>query len=315
MERTKPGAIGMNRSAGNANGANHLPRSQVGTTPQHLMMTLLGDYWYTRTEHIPSAALVELLAEFDVTEPSARAALNRLTKRGLLISSKRGRNTYYGADPVALPLLQEMFERCVAFGAQEARQWDGRWTMVAFSIPEAERRLRHGVRSRLRWLGFAALYDGLWCSPWEDNDPALSTLAEIGVSSCTVFRASIDERSSLLALSAWDLEMVRREYLDFEARFAPILEEAESGRLSASQALVQRTEVMNQWSNFLTIEPGLPSELLPDDWPRSRMRSLCFALHDSLAPVAQERCREIFGRYSPDLAALVASHTAGDLVG
>ena len=76
----------------NADG--RLPRSQVGTNPQHLLITLLGDYWYGRTEHLPSAALVELLAEFDISEPSARAALNRLTKRGLLLSSKRGRNTY-----------------------------------------------------------------------------------------------------------------------------------------------------------------------------------------------------------------------------
>lgn len=315
MERTKPREIGAQRSVGMSTEINHLPRAQVGTTPQHLMMTLLGDYWYTRTEHIPSAALVELLAEFDITEPSARAALNRLTKRGLLTSSKRGRNTYYGADPTALPLLQDMFERCVAFGTKEARPWDGCWTMVAFSIPEAERQLRHGVRSRLRWLGFAALYDGLWCSPWEDNDVALSALAELGVGACTVIRASIDEQSSLQALSAWDLEMVRREYLEFEARFAPILEEAERGNLSASQALVERTRVMDDWRNFLAIEPDLPSQLLPDDWPRSRMRALCFRLHDCLAPVAQERCREIFGRYSTELATLVTSHTAGDLVG
>ena len=307
--------VGAQRSVGTAIGINHLPRTQVGTTPQRLLMTLLGDYWYTRTEHIPSAALVDLLAEFDVTEPSTRAALNRLTKRGLLVSSKRGRNTYYGADPTALPLLQEMFERCVAFGTQDARPWDGCWTMVAFSIPEAERQLRHAVRSRLRWLGFAALYDGLWCSPWEDNDAALQALVELGVGACTVLRASIDDRSSLRALAAWDFEMVRREYLEFEARFAPILSEAERGKLTASQALVARTQVMDAWRSFPAIEPDLPSQLLPDDWPRSRMRVLCFRLHDSLAPIAQARCREIFGSYSSDIAALVTPHTAGDLVG
>jgi phenylacetic acid degradation operon negative regulatory protein len=312
MQSAKPGQI-VQLSA--ESGTNHLPRSQVGTTPQHLMMTLLGDYWHTRTEHIPSGALVELLAEFDITEPSARAALNRLTRRGLLDRSKQGRNTYYGVDPRSLPLLQEMFERYVEFGMQEARPWDGCWTIVAFSIPEDHRQLRHGARSRLRWLGFAALYDGLWCSPWKNHDGALAALAELGVTASTVFRASIDERSALQALSAWELEMVRREYMEFEAKFAPILEKAEQGTLSASQALVERTNVMDAWRNFLALEPDLPVELLPNDWPRSRMRALCFQLHDSLALVAQERCREIFATYSPELAALVTQHTAVELVG
>jgi phenylacetic acid degradation operon negative regulatory protein len=61
-----------------------LPRSQVGTSPQHLLMTLLADYWLDRTEPLPSAALVDLLAEFGASEPSTRAALNRLINQLLV---------------------------------------------------------------------------------------------------------------------------------------------------------------------------------------------------------------------------------------
>ena len=167
-----------------------LPRSQVGTNPQHLLITLLGDYWYGRTEHLPSAALVELLAEFDISEPSARAALNRLTKRGLLLSSKRGRNTYCGVNPARASLLKGTFSRVIAFGTHESRAWDGKWTIVAFSIPETQRQLRHAVRTNLRWLGYAALYDGLWCSPWDDQDAVLAKLSELDVGSTTVMRAT-----------------------------------------------------------------------------------------------------------------------------
>src|SRR5450631_2273172 len=171
-----------------------LPRAQVGTTPQHLLMTLLGDYWLGRTEHLPSAALVDLLAEFEVSEPSTRAALNRLTKRGLLVSSKSGRNTYYGLSPRAVPLLRETLKRIVAFGTQQAVPWDGAWTIVAFSVPETQRQLRHSIRTSLRWLGFAALYDGLWCSPWNEQEAAFAILSDLGVRSATVMRAAIDAR-------------------------------------------------------------------------------------------------------------------------
>ena len=154
-------------------------------------MTLFGDYWWARSEHLPSAALVDLLAEFDISEPSARAALNRLTKRGLLVTSKRGRNTYYGLSPRAVPLIRETLKRIIAFGTQEARPWDGVWTLVAFSVPETQRKLRHSIRTSLGWLGFAALYDGLWCSPWEERDAVLAILSDLGV-----IRAPSCERKS-----------------------------------------------------------------------------------------------------------------------
>lgn len=290
-----------------------LPRSQVGTNPQHLLITLFGDYWHGRTEHLPSAALVELLAEFDISEPSARAALNRLTKRGLLVSSKQGRNTSYGINPSALELLRTTFLRIVAFGTHESRPWDGKWTFVAFSVPETQRQLRHTVRTNLRWLGFAALYDGLWCSPWDEQDAILRKLAELAVPSATVMRAQTNLESTVQPISAWDLEGLRQKYSGFEEAFAPVLELALHGALTPSQALVTRTEVMDSWRNFIGSEPDLPVELIPDDWPRTRMRTLFMTLHDSLAPIARARCQQILGKYSPELAALVSDKNAVEL--
>jgi phenylacetic acid degradation operon negative regulatory protein len=288
-----------------ARGNGGLPRTQVGTTPQHLLMTLLGHYWFGRSEHLPSAALVELLAEFDISKPSARAALNRLTKRGLLVSSKRGRNTYYGLSASAMPLIEETLKRIVAFGAQDAHPWDGLWTVVAFSVPEVQRDVRHSIRTKLHLLGFAALYDGLWCSPWDERDAALAMLSELETHSATVMRAEIDPRSTVQALSAWDLDAVREHYHEFEEEFSPILADARRGALTASQALVARTKVMDSWRKFVFVEPNLPAELLPDDWPRARMRDFFIELYSSLAPVAKARCQQIIAAHSPELAALV----------
>jgi phenylacetic acid degradation operon negative regulatory protein len=287
-----------------------MPRSQAGTTPQHLLVTLLGDYWFGRTEQLPSAALVDLLAEFDITQPSARIALNRLTKRGLLVTSKRGRNTYYGPSEWAIPRVRETLKRIVAFGAREAKPWDGAWTIVAFSVPETQRQRRHSIRTTLRWLGFAALYDGLWCSPWDERDAAVVMLSDLGVHSATVMRTEIDHRSSVQAMSSWDLEVAKESYLGFERVFSPMLEDVRREALTASQALVARTEVMDHWRTFLGIEPDLPAELLPDDWPRAQMRELFLELYDNLAPLAKARCQQIIAKHSPELAALVTHHVA-----
>src|SRR5690606_29083636 len=49
--------------------------------------------------------------------------------------------------------------------------WDGTWTLVGFSLPEARRRERHDLRSRLLWGGFGPLQNGLWVAPGS-VDPA-----------------------------------------------------------------------------------------------------------------------------------------------
>jgi PaaX-like protein len=56
------------------------PWTSPGATaqrPPRLLLTLLGDYWWQRTEPLPSAAIVALLAEFGVSDSAARAALSR----------------------------------------------------------------------------------------------------------------------------------------------------------------------------------------------------------------------------------------------
>src|SRR5258708_35877375 len=65
----------------------------VAQRPPRLLLTLLGDYWWQRTEPLPSAAIVALLAEFGVSDSAARAALSRLTRHGLLVTSRNGRRT------------------------------------------------------------------------------------------------------------------------------------------------------------------------------------------------------------------------------
>ena len=43
-----------------------------------------------------------------------------------------------------------------------------------------------------------------------------------------------------------------------------MLDDARRGALTASQALVARTKVMDSWRKFVLLEPDLPAELLPD---------------------------------------------------
>jgi phenylacetic acid degradation operon negative regulatory protein len=289
-----------------------LPRLQTGAQPQRLLSTLLGDYWYDRTEHLPSAALVTLLGDFGVSAVGARAALSRLARRGVLESSKVGRYTYYGLTPRAAEVLGEGAWRILSFG-QRYEPWDGHWRIAAFSVPEDQRDARRAVRNRLRWLGFAPLYDGMWVTPRPVAAAARRGFDELGVVGATVLTTTVDPPidGPRHPIEAWDLTDLRRRYLDFIASYSGLLARARDGAVDASEALVARTAVMEAWRYFPSLDPDLPVELLPSRWPRLGAHRVFAEIYDALAPNAVDRVREVVADYSGELAGLVRRHHSG----
>jgi phenylacetic acid degradation operon negative regulatory protein len=282
-----------------------MPRFQVGFPPQHLLLALIGDYWSGRREALPSAALVDLLAEFDVNPSGARAALSRLSIRGLLVGTKDGRNTSYRVADGFRSLLPYGPIHTRAF-AKPRREWDGMWTMVAFTVPEDQRRLRPMLRARLQSLGFAPLYDGLWVSPHAPDNDLDIALQIAPARSCTVIRATeLPSRSRLAVASAWNLDELGASYAEFIRTFRPVLQRLHGGRIGSTEALVSRTRANYRWFVFAVTDPDLPEALLPGRWPRAAAHDLFVDLADGLATLAVDRVREIVSKYDRDLGKLV----------
>jgi phenylacetic acid degradation operon negative regulatory protein len=262
--------------------------------PQRLLVTLLGDYWRGRREHIPSTALLRLLAEFGVSSQGARSALSRLVTRGLLVRSRRGRRTFYGLTEEGRRLLDEGAARIFTFGARRLR-WRGTWSVVMFSVAEADRRRRHLLRTRLRWLTFAPLYAGVWVSPHPHLEKAANVLGDLGIGDVTLLEATVPSFAAPRrdVLAAWNLRSLRRSYLAFLARFRPVASRLRAGKLAPREALVTRTRLMDEWRRFPREDPELPEDLLPRDWPRREARTLFVELFRALAPAAERRVAEI----------------------
>jgi phenylacetic acid degradation operon negative regulatory protein len=287
----------------------NLPRVQVGGNPQHLIVTLLGDYWFGRKEHLPSAGLVALANEFDITSTSARAALSRLARRGLLDSTKDGRRTFYGLTPRAERVLNEGLDRIMGFGVND-RPWDGSWSVVIFSVPEDQREVRHVLRTRLRWLGFAPLYDGAWVSPRAGSEETAALLDELDIASATLLTSRV-LHASLRGdpLSAWDLDELRLAYEEFVAEFGALLDRVDAGDVGAAEALVARTRVMDVWRQFPSLDPELPEDILPSGWPRREAQTIFAKVYDALGPLAEMRVQQILAEYEPALAKRARHHT------
>jgi phenylacetic acid degradation operon negative regulatory protein len=281
--------------------------------PQRLLTVLMGDYWLWQRRPLPSRILMDLLAEFAVTEANARAALRRVTQRGLLELTRHGRTTAYAIPPRPEADIWDRLYRIFLFG-DDADPWDGRWTVAAFSLPETERDLRRSLREELRIAGLRALFDAVWVSPL-DRRPEVRRIADrLGVDGLVVGRTPLEGMTDAAVVArAFDAEEVAERYRRCLARYSPYRERVRRGDVSPRDALLIRTEVIAEWRAAILIDPGLPAELLPASWPRSEARAVVADVYDGLAGLASERVRQVIAQHAPDLAGLVETHTFAGL--
>ncbi|WP_433364400.1 PaaX family transcriptional regulator [Actinoplanes sp. CA-142083] len=297
-----------------AAGPVRLPRRQAGPSPQGLTVTLLADYTLRSRAWLPSAAIVALLAEAGVSQAGARTAISRLSRRGVLESHRQGRRSSYRLTAAAAGFLAVGGSAIVSPAA--GRPWDEQWTLIAFSLPQEEGALRRGLRSQLRWMGYAPLYDGLWISPHDLSEKTKARLAELTLGTLTVFRArhvELDAAIRRSPLDAWDTAGIARQYEAFIRRWTATLPGASAGRIAGAEAVRARTEVMDSYRRLPILDPALPARLLPPGWLREPARELFIAVYDGLAQAAEDHVRAVASRYADGPIAGVGAHTVADL--
>lgn len=285
-----------------------LPRWQTGRNPQHLAVTLFGDFWLARPEFLPSAALIHLLGDLGVSLPSARASLARLSRRGVTESAKQGRRTYYRLTSSVARHAVDVGLSIMALGG--AQPWNGEWTMCMFSLPESRRETRTRLRARLKMLGFAPVYDGIWASAVEQVEKASSVLDEFAVDGGSVFTSVEHPGPGRTGVSsAWNLDELREHYSEFLHEWSWVTDLLNGGLISSKEAFVIRTLMTDSYRRFPQLDPGLPDETLPGGWPRAAARDLFWSSYDGLAALAALRVQQVVGGYSQELAALVHTHS------
>ncbi len=305
MSMTAPAELGPRRG--------RMAGTRPGS-PSSLLLMLFGDYWLSSREGLPSATLVALLADFGVNDAAARAALSRMVKRDLLLSTRSGRNTFYRPTSRARSLLRATARRIIEFGSDH-ENWSGTWSLVAFAIPENSRTVRAAARTRLGWLGFAPLYDDVWICPHDRHEDAVRELAALGVVA-TPLQAAVAPAEVPIRQpqSAWNLESLAELYHGFLGRAEEVRDLLDAGQVSPEAAIVDRTRLLQEWLELSSRDPDLPASLLPEDWPRGRARDAFLAVHESLGDLATSRVRDLVAAVDPVLAQQVDRRTTADWV-
>jgi phenylacetic acid degradation operon negative regulatory protein len=284
------------------------------TPAGQLVTAVLGDYWFSCHDHIPTAALVAILGEFGVGDQAVRAALSRLQREGGLEGVKVGRHTGYRLAPARRDVAMAAGREIMRFGLDPV-PWDGSWTCVTFSIPESDRRRRSALRSRLRALGLGALFDGVWVTPHAPLRRIDRCLADLAIDGAGVFRLTEVKRADgVRMLDAWDLDDLAARYQAVEARAAGLAESAAAGSLGAADALRRRTWLLDAWRALVRTDPRLPDQLLPAGWPLGATRRAFVEAYDALGPLAEERVWQLTRAGGPIPTPAPAHHRVADLL-
>ena len=253
-----------------------------------VLLTVLGEYMLPQRDGVWQETLINALVALDYKPQAARQALARSITAGWLRTERHGRRSRVRLGDDTAAMLRAGAERIYGFG--EPWPWDEHWLLVVLRVPEQRREVRHQVRTRLAWAGFGSLGGGLWISPHVEREEELRDLAgDDSLAELLSFRAqlgTLGEPEKVIA-EAWDLDAVAGAYREFIDAFA-------RSRPKAPEAVFRaQTLLVHEWRKFPFLDPDLPEEMLPANWPRRRAHDVFEERHASWHETAQGHFRSL----------------------
>lgn len=254
--------------------------------PRSLVFDLFGDYLRYRGGSVRLRGLVALMECFDVPESTVRVVAARMRKEGWLDSRREGRETVYSLTDAAWRLLDEGRARIFA---RASGPWDGRWHMVVYSVPEADRALREQLRKRLSWLGFGLLSASVWISPHDRAAEVRESFAGHASVRLDVLHARSEGAAADrdMAARSWDLTGLDKDYGELLDRYRPRVTRYRAGELRGREALVERMRLVHDYRLLPFRDPDLPPELLPEGWTGRAAHDVFLEAHGLLRGEAE----------------------------
>jgi phenylacetic acid degradation operon negative regulatory protein len=262
------------------------------------ILTLYGDYLRNRGGEISIASLIKILTNFGLSGQAVRSAVSRMCLAGLLKARRNNHGSYYSLTTSGRDLLDKGTERIFQ---RKNDSWDGTWSIVTYHIPERMREARDRLRLELGWLGYGALSEATWISPYDLTKEVEELAQRIGVTEfiyCLHVQSLGSTQPTNIVERCWNLNRLHQKYASFVDKYNPKLEShlerlRQGEIIEASECFVERFNLIHEYRRLPYLDPDLPRKLLPEGWLRPQAAALFRDYHDLLAEKANRYIDEI----------------------
>lgn len=210
-------------------------------------MTFFGAFLRRLGGWIAVADLIRLMASAGLDEQAVRSSVSRLKRRGVVASERRGGVAGYRLTEHGEAVLRAGDARIFTRASGDG------WVLVVFSIPEAQRALRHRLRSGLAGLGLGTVAPAVWIAPAHLREEVERLVAELGVE-----RVDLFEAQPLAGDPGrwWDLESLASEYRGYLADWSSLDE----------GGFAEYIRHLDAWRRIPFHDPGLPLPVADRAW-------------------------------------------------
>lgn len=224
------------------------------------LFDLYGDHLRERGGAAPIAVVIELLDALDIAAPAVRTAVSRMVRQGWLEPCRGAGGPGYRLTDRAWRRLDEAAVRI--FGRQDLDAWDGRWSVLIVARTN-QRSRRERLQRGLEYLGYRQLDGNAWVAP-QGSVEAEAVIAAEGLT-FEEFRAEFVGDGRRLVDRLYGLDALATAYDEWLTLAHEIVEQA--GEPDERAAFATRSRLLHEWRKFLFRDPGLPSALVPAEWP------------------------------------------------
>ncbi|CAG8998283.1 MAG: Transcriptional repressor PaaX [Candidatus Celerinatantimonas neptuna] len=258
-------------------------RQDLSST-QSILLTLFGLFLFDskEREYLQTRWIVAALSHTGLSENAIRTTLNRMVKRNLLLRRQSGRISLFSLSKEGQKLLSHGHERI--YSEAPFSEKDKKWTLLNVSSTLAKN-IRYQFEVRLQLGGFAAIDSRLWIAPGNVDVIALiHDLIPHGLfDSLYIFQAEPTQnlKTDQLINKAWDIEQIRLMHHRFIKHW--------TGASTTNKCtLTNIIQLVNDWTNLLCCDPGLPGAQIDAQWPAKHSEIIFKQLYQSWRHKAEE---------------------------
>lgn len=198
---------------------------------------------------LPVGALLRVGALFGIGERAIRVALGRMVADGDL-------SVESGSYRLTARLVERQRRQDESYSPR-TRAWRGAWEMEIVTAPPRPLAERVALRRSMAALRLAELREGVWMRPAN----LVRTRHATALEQCTFFTGRPPDDPRELARLLWDLDPWADEARRLHAE------------IERSTGLVEGFLATADVLHHLQLDPVLPPELLPVDWPGPMLRA------------------------------------------